>query len=268
MEIRIFDVTHGFCAYLIGDNGNVMLFDCGHNGRTGFRPSDYLPAHGCTDIEHLIIQNFDQDHISDLSNLMRVLTVQRFFRNQSISADQLQSIKEKAGPITTSMQTAIDMHRDYIYPVKNPPVFPSTEFKTFWNSYPTFVDTNNLSVVSFIHYDGMGMVFPGDLEKEAWNELLKRESFRDHLRRVSIFVASHHGRENGYCEDVFKYCSPHIIIISDKEITHETQKQNYAKHASGVPWNGGPERRYILTTRSDGMIKITKQIGQGYHITI
>lgn len=268
MEIRIFNVSHGFCAYLIADNGNVMLFDCGHNERTGFRPSSYLIANGCTGIEHLIIQNFDQDHVSDLPNILARLPVTRFFRNQSISPEQLQVLKEESGPLTAAMATAIDMHREYIHPVQTPPPFPNIEFQTFYNAYPTFTDTNNLSLVSFIHYDGMGIVFPGDLEKKGWEALLNNPSFCSHLQRVRIFVASHHGRINGYCEDVFAHCSPDIIIISDKEITHETQKQMYAKHAAGLPWNGGPEKRYVLTTRSDGMITIRKTVGQGYHVSI
>ena len=51
MRIHIFDVSHGFCALLVADNGNVMLFDCGHNETTGFRPSKYLTDSGCFGIE-------------------------------------------------------------------------------------------------------------------------------------------------------------------------------------------------------------------------
>ncbi|HEX7028614.1 MAG TPA: hypothetical protein VF268_15335, partial [Gammaproteobacteria bacterium] len=97
---------------------------------------------------------------------------------------------------------------------------------------------------------------------------LENSVFCDHLRRVNIFVASHHGRVSGYCESVFDCCKPDIVIISDKEIIHETQKQMYAKHAKGLLWNGGPEKRYVLTTRSDGMITIKKRIGEGYHVAI
>jgi beta-lactamase superfamily II metal-dependent hydrolase len=268
MEIKIFYVTHGFCAYLVADNGNVMLFDCGHNEITNFRPSAYLPQNGCKSIEHLIIHNFDQDHVSDLPNLLKVLPVQVLYRNRSISPERLTALKLESGPITSAMKAAIDLHSQYIHDVTSPPIFPNIEFNYFYNSYPIFTDTNNLSLVVFINYDGMGIIFPGDLEKAGWQELLKNENFRNQLRRVKIFVASHHGRETGYCEDVFNYCTPDIVIISDKEITHETQKNNYANHSIGLPWNEGPERRYVLTTRSDGMITINKQIGKGYHITI
>ena len=53
MQIQIFNVAHGFCAYVVADTQNVMLIDCGHNNQTGFYPSDYLLAHGCTGIERL-----------------------------------------------------------------------------------------------------------------------------------------------------------------------------------------------------------------------
>lgn len=268
MEINIFDVSHGFCALLIADNGNVMLFDCGHNEQSGFRPSAYLIQNGVTVIDRLVIQNFDQDHVSDLPNILDRLSVTMFTRNRSMTPEQLRGLKVQSGPLTTAMSKAIDMHRDFIHKVTVPPSFPNIEFRTFANSYPTFEDTNNLSLVSFIHYGGMGIVFPGDMEKAGWEVLLRDAEFREHLARVNIFVASHHGRANGYCEAVFDHCSPDIVIISDKEIVHETQKQQYGKHATGLPWNQGSERRYVLTTRSDGIIKISKSLGHGYHISI
>jgi len=268
MELRIFDVSHGFCACLIADNGNIMLFDCGYNQETGFRPSDWLTSGGCSGIEYLIIQNFDQDHIGDLPNVLSKFPITLFIRNRSFTPQQLAGIKLAAGPLTVAMQTAIGMHETFVQPVVNPPQFPDIDFKTFYNPYPTFTDTNNLSLVSFVIYDGMGIVFPGDLEKAGWLELLKNETFRAYLERTNIFIASHHGRTTGYCEEVFAFCRPHIVLISDKEIVHDTQEQDYSVHASGITWNGGPEKRFVLTTRKDGMITIKKNKGSGYYITV
>ncbi len=228
MLIQIFDVTHGFCALLTADNGNVMLFDCGHNEATGFRPSAYLPRIGCSKVHHLVVSNFDRDHLSDLHNVAAFLPIGRFFRNQTIPPEELVRM----------------------------------------NPYPRFEDTNNLSLVSFVNYDGMTVVFPGDLETAGWNALLADLSFRQHLARVNIFVASHHGRASGYCEEVFRYCRPDMVLISDKEIVHDSQENCYREHANGVTWNGGPDKRYVLTTRSDGDITINKNIGRGYDVSI
>jgi hypothetical protein len=104
------------------------------------------------------------------------------------------------------------------------------------------------------------------MEKAGWLALLQDPDFRERLQSVNVFIASHHGRESGYCEEVFNCCQPDIIIISDKEIVHETQKHDYTKHASGITWNGGLQRRYVLTTRLDGTITITKEIGKGYFV--
>lgn len=46
MRFTIHDVGHGFCAHLKHDNGNVILWDCGHKVDPEHRPSQFLPASG------------------------------------------------------------------------------------------------------------------------------------------------------------------------------------------------------------------------------
>jgi hypothetical protein len=85
---------------------------------------------------------------------------------------------------------------------------------------------------------------------------LKNPTFLDCLRRTKIFIASHHGRIGGYCAEVFNYCSPDIVIISDKSVEHDTQAHNsYQQHAAGVHFGDGTARK-VLTTRNDGKITI------------
>lgn len=99
------------------------------------------------------------------------------------------------------------------------------------------------------------MIFPGDVETTGWESLLQGDPFREHLSRVTTFVASRHGRESGYLEEVFDLCNPEIMIISDESIQYDTQEVDYAPHATGVQWDTG-ETRSVLTTRNDGMIRI------------
>lgn len=260
MEIRIFDVEHGFCSYIIADNGNVMLVDCGHNEATGFRPSNYLPAKGCNGIERLIISNYDEDHLSDLPHLRECLPITVLRRNQSITADELRRLKLQTGPLGDGISALLGMITDYTSDVTNPPEFPDTDLVTFNNSYTAFKDTNNLSLVTFLHFRDIHIIFPGDLEKAGIQALLKGQSFREHLGRVNLFVASHHGRESGYYPEVFNICHPELVIISDESLRYDTQDVDYACHASGIKW--GNDRRYVLTTRADGMITISqKQAG-------
>lgn len=266
-SFNLFDVGHGFCAYAQAPNGSVTLFDCGHDDRTGFRPSAYFPKAGITVIDRFVVGNFDNDHVSDLSNLQSKVFIRTFFRNRSIDEATLRRIKLAGGPLSSGLKTVLDMHRDYIHPV-TPVDYGGVDLNTYFTEYPSFTDTNNLSVVSFLDYGPIHIVIPGDLEKPGWIELMKGAAFIERLKRVNIFIASHHGRESGYCEDIFKFCHPDIVLISDKEIVHDTQDHEYAKHASGILWNGSAtDRRYVLTTRCDGHMCITTS-GQGYHIQV
>ena len=131
---------------------------------------------------------------------------------------------------------------------------PGVQVQTFWNCYPSFEDTNNLSLLTFLEMGGVSFVLPGDLEKPGWSALLQNLSVRKLLGRVDIFVASHHGRESGYCKEVFDYCCPQSVIISDGPIQYDTQEMSnvYGQHASGGLFNG--QTRKVVSTRNDGNI--------------
>lgn len=64
MRFEILSVEHGACAYAVGSDGGVLLFDCGHS--ESCRPSRYLPECGITNISRFFVTNYDEDHISDL----------------------------------------------------------------------------------------------------------------------------------------------------------------------------------------------------------
>lgn len=54
MRYSIVDVEHGFYAYGLGDNGNLMMFDCGHKSDPESRPSSNLAGMGVTTIDALL----------------------------------------------------------------------------------------------------------------------------------------------------------------------------------------------------------------------
>lgn len=267
MQIHIFDVALGFCAYVIADNKNTTLVDCGHNDVNGFYPADYLLARNCSGIESFFCLNYDEDHLSGLPRLREVgdwIPIQVMYWNPSITPDQLRALKSKTGPLGPGIVTLLDMIRG-CRPISAYPQYMNLGFTYFWNNYPHFTDTNNLSLVLFLHAPGLSIIFPGDLEKAGWASLLQRTDFRENLSRVNIFVASHHGRESGYVKEVFDFCKPNIVIISDEAKKYDTQEINYGNHAKGIPWNQ-TEVRKVLTTRKDGKITITKESGKGFWV--
>jgi beta-lactamase superfamily II metal-dependent hydrolase len=256
VRFEILNVEHGFAAYSLADDGSVLLFDCGYSQTC--RPSEYLYTQGIRAVRCLFVTNYDEDHIGDLPNVRRRLRVEALTRNPSLTSGQLRSLK--APPISPAMQELLDMVDNYVLPLPaaqlNP---PGVRVWTFWNSYPNFSDTNKLSLLVFLEIGGVSFALSGDLERAGWLALLANPDVRDLLRRVEVFVASHHGRESGYCREVFDYCKPSLIVMSDGPVEYDTQRMaaTYAQHARGSWFNGasGREWRKVVTTRRDGNIR-------------
>ena len=249
MKFEILNVQHGFAAYAIAGDGSVFLFDCGHSSTC--RPSDLLWAQGIRTIRRLIVTNYDEDHISDLPVLWQNFTIETLSRNLSVNSDRLRSLK--TSPLSPAMKVLLSMIASY---TENVPIeqfeTPGIHVQTFYIRYPTFEDTNNLSLLSFLSIGDVSFVLPGDLEQAGWIELLKNPVVCELLGSVQIFVASHHGRESGYCSEVFDYCCPQLVVMSDGPVEYDTQKMasRYGRHASGGWFNG--QMRKVLTTRKDG----------------
>ena len=271
MILKIWDVEHGACAMLThrsayGVEGRQAMIDSGDNSTTGWKPSTYIKHYLKRNVlDYLFVTNADLDHISDLNNLWKEgITVSTFFRNRSVSPEVMRIIKEASGELTEDIERYLDIHAGYVNPVDVPfdESMGGISVRTFWNSTPPFYDTNNLSMVAFFKYGPFKILFPGDLEEDGWLALLEQPAFRAELIDTTVLVASHHGRENGYCRALFDYCHPRAIVMSDKAIVHDTQgmTQTYRQRVIDHWPNGvlvattGKQRR-VLTTRRDGWIQ-------------
>jgi len=262
-EFKIFNVRHGFCAALMADN-HLTLIDCGHDNNYKHTPLEWLYFKGYRHIDSLIISNFDQDHISDIKTVRDKFTVGKLVVNPYINANQLRNIKINGGSITEQMEIVLaNIDRPELKAFSESEIStPEAQFNFFSIIYPYETDTNNLSLVSFIRFGHSKIIYPGDVEKRGWEKFLQNPEFMRHLGQVNTFIASHHGRENGYCKEIFDSCSPEVVIVSDQERKYETQNHDlYSKHASGINFGTllTPKVRKVLTTRNDGDLTVFNQ---------
>lgn len=258
VRLQIFDVQHGACAHLTSDNDRHMLIDCGQNSDSGWKPGTHLYERGILAIDQLPITNYDEDHARGAPNLFDLIKVRSILRNPSVSPDIIKTLKSEdgMGPGIERLVEEIKRYNGPIAPGGPGLAFQGVEVRAFCCPYPRFTDENNLSLVVFLKCHGVGVMFPGDIEKNgAFPELLKREDFRQALRETDVYVAPHHGRENGCSEEALAYLTNvTFCVISDKGHMHDTQKtlNYYRSIARGGPFRGEP--RYVLTTRKDGTI--------------
>lgn len=279
MLLRIWDVEHGACAMLHhlsnGVAGRLAMIDSGSTN--GWRPSTFIKnSLGRNQLDYLFITNADQDHMSDLQGLWdEGIEVKSLTRNPYPPADELRKIKA-AGGMSNDIERFLHIHATYNQPVAEPfnTHMGGITYKVFFNSFPKFNDTNNLSCAVFLEFAGFRILFPGDLEGDGWLALLERQEFRQELASVNVLVAAHHGRENGYCEDVFNYCRPRAVVMSDKAIVHDTQgmTQTYRQRVidnwpNGVRVATTMKNRHVLTTRRDGWIQFAVDASGNFTIT-
>lgn len=267
MRLRVWDVEHGACAMvqhitptLGGDvGGRLAMIDAGNSDN--WSPSTYIRyGLGRTTLDYLFITNADQDHMSDLRGLGQMgISVNTLIRNPSYKGAEMRAIKLGSGPLTGDAEWYVSACDSFNLPTKLPfdQGMNGITCELFHNPFPRFIDTNNLSLVVFICYAGTVFLFPGDLEREGWLALLERPDFRARLRGVDVLMASHHGRENGFCKEAFEICRPQAVVVSDKSIIHDTQRRDYRSVVSdaGVLVRTTKKRRHVLTTRRDGCIQ-------------
>lgn len=273
--LEIFNVAHGQCSLISSDAGAHMLIDCGHNGGTGWRPSDMLARRGIRWLDELVITNCDEDHASDLPNVLATVDIGCLTRNPTVAGDELYRLKARGG-MGAGIAALADMTKQFNQLAGPPADFDGMTSKLYCNRYlEDFKDENNLSLVVVMRWPdrrgnaGFSILYGGDMEREGWLRLLSRADFRREMQNINVIVASHHGRFSGYCRELFEWTGlqPDIFVISDCGIQHATQETIalYRHRARGVEHHGVLRR--VVTTRRDGWIRFNISEGRARLVT-
>jgi hypothetical protein len=257
MKVNVFNVEHGECTVIETPNFNTIMVGAGHNDTTGWRPSTWFAIRRSAPTV-AVLSNLDRDHFTDLPNFGRGLLPRAIIKNPSVNSELTRFIKTLGGGTSAGVSTALNWHDGYNGP-EVPIDYGGVVVWAFAQPVGVFGpdDFNNLSVVTYVEYAGVGVMLPSDLERKGWLAHLRNPYFQLALGRTKVLIASHHGRENGYCQEIFNWCRPELVIISDKQITHETQRHDlYSAHSKGMIDLRTGSIRHVLTTRKDGSMLI------------
>lgn len=99
-------------------------------------------------------------------------------------------------------------------------------------------NSNNLSYVLLVKYQGINVILGGDAEKEVWGSIAS--TYGQGLK-CDVLKASHHGRDNGYHPDAVKFMSPDYTIVSvgKKPDTDASNKyRQFSKNVWSTRWKG------------------------------
>ena len=272
--LEIFDVDHGACALLTMPSWNghtrYVLIDCGHSSSFNggrWTPGAQLRLRQINHIDLLVCTNYDEDHASGFPSLVEHgISVECILGNPTVPAEVIEHLKTEDGMgpgikvLSNTLALRATQGKEQVVPS-----IPGVIFHWAWNTWPYWETENNLSLVAYFDILGYKFLFPGDMEKDGFTNLLRNSTFASWMSEVDVLIAAHHGRENGKCEAMFDDfgCSPQLVIISDCAKRHQSQETvgYYHSKSRGIPNFRKQGPRYVLTTRSDGYIRFDFEDG-------
>jgi beta-lactamase superfamily II metal-dependent hydrolase len=125
---------------------------------------------------------------------------------------------------------------------------------------------NNSSILQYIKYKGVSILFAGDLEKAGWKWLAENDKkFVETMKQgLDILIAPHHGHKSGFPKELFDLTGNVKVVIHSKG--SEANKDGtdvasqYTHYADGITYKALSDKNhysaFVLTTRSNGNIFI------------
>ena len=257
LEIQIWDVEHGASVSVQAPNQQVLMMDCASNSYSGFSP---ILTTQCRwgPIDMLIVSHPHIDHISDIDNIS-------YYEPPMLLAPSVpyaQLREGKYGDYRHIIEEYIALRKRAYAPNLNPRLWGNVIISSFGlQGYQHNI--NDYSLVTFLTYGGFTFAYAGDISSTGWDRLISQDGARliRMLQRTNFFMASHHGREEGYNDKVMAYMrSLRMVFISDEHVQPTSVTDWYSEWCRG--WNVIDEEydstscRYVLTTRKDGSIRI------------
>src|SRR5258708_30197879 len=180
-RVIIFDVEHGFCAFVRSSTGRTLMIDCGR--KTNLSPVVYVIENelGGAGLTHLLVTHPHDDHIGDIEAItskLQPLILQRQRYNW-------ENVKDGDGDYANLDHYA---HWQVKYNAPAPAVdwgdvdikvFSLTPTAAFALNQNNWVNNSGMVVVLTITRTMVTQkfVFGADVETDGWTELLKDAEF-------------------------------------------------------------------------------------------
>jgi hypothetical protein len=274
----LFDVDHGQSAALELPNGRWCIFDVGCTST--FSPVRWIVANNLTTLLAQVlggstgfrflkgtISHLHGDHLADYVNLLQ--HGPEFLKTVDPDQEYLNDCYATCADASSrvKVQAFLQRYRNGFSPALSTPDYGGVQISEL--CLPVAVArqvggdanarVNNASVVTRIDVYGNSLLLCGDMEKEAWEAIIKDNgdygrTWRPLLSNIDILVAPHHGHRSGYSTDLLSLARPAVVLVSVI-----SRDPNVDSRYSQLPVRGmtiGPTTYHYISTRQKGHIKV------------
>jgi len=277
LKIAMLDVGQGD-AILIQTKKQTILIDTSDTDERDLLV-DELEKFSVTKIDKLILTHPHADHIGSAKALInpsaKEIKANPYLEKISV-AEVYDNGISSTSPLYKSYTKAIDaknvQHKslkagdtlDFGGGVKFNVVYPTSGVVDAVNGGQKS-DPNNESVVGKLVYKKFSMIFTGDAEKEAENEILANNKAKN--LKCDVLKSGHHGSYTASTKNFVAAVNPSVVLIS---CGPEEERRNTYGHPHLEPLENylaqGIDKENIFCTRFNGTITITSD-GQKFSVT-
>lgn len=228
LRIYHIDVDQASATLFVSPAGRTLLVDSGRNGH-GRRIRAALEAAGVDRIDHLVTTHYHEDHYGGIDEVVDagVPVGAAYDRGDKsfLPPDKLQG-DTYVGYDRTVGHRAVHLTRGMTIPLD--PLIGVTCTNAggvvLGESDPPQhgADENDMSIGLLVAFGGFRYWIGGDTEEPTERKLADR----DQVREVDVYVANHHGADNGSSDSLLADLNPSVVIISNgsnKQFRHPRQ---------------------------------------------
>lgn len=213
LKIYFIDVGQGDSSLIVTPRNKTILIDGGGSSNSDFDVGEstlipYILDRGFTKIDTVIISHFDNDHIGGILTLMEELKVGKVYISKQIEnstnyqkfLEIVNTKKIKVYEVKAGNRICIDknLYFDVLWPMEK--------------QITTNVLNNN-AIVCNLHYRNFSMLFTGDIEEIAEQDILNLYSENQNLLKADILKVGHHGSKTSSTEKFLNLVKPRTAVI-------------------------------------------------------
>ncbi|MCI8618229.1 MAG: DNA internalization-related competence protein ComEC/Rec2 [Clostridia bacterium] len=213
LKIHFIDVGQGDSTLIVTPHNKKILIDGGGSASSSFDVGKntlipYILDRGFTQIDIAIISHFDVEHVDGVLRVLEELKVKKVYISK-----QIKDSKKYDEFLNITNRKNIKVHE--VIAGNRIQIEKNLYFDVLWPQNRQISENvlNNNSIVCNLHYNNFSMLFTGDIEEIAENEILKLYSSNQKLLKSDILKVGHHGSRTSSTEEFLNIISPKVAVI-------------------------------------------------------